>query len=204
MDALKRGSDLVLALVGGLVLLPVLLLVAVLIKLDSKGPVLYRGTRTGRWNVPFTMYKFRTMAPGAERQGTTTAKNDPRVTRVGAFLRRLKLDEFPQLINVVLGHMSLVGPRPEVEEHTSLYSTEEQQILSVKPGITDYSSLRFINLGDELGEEGAHEVFVTRLRAEKNALRLRYVQERTFFGDYVILARTAIAVVSQVRRLWSS
>jgi lipopolysaccharide/colanic/teichoic acid biosynthesis glycosyltransferase len=196
-DQFKRGFDVALAAVGLVALLPVGVVIAIVIKLDSRGPVYYRGKRTGRWNVPFFIYKFRTMRPNAEHLGTTTSMHDSRITRVGGALRRLKLDELPQLINVVMGDMSLVGPRPEVEEHTNAYSEEEQEILSVRPGITDYSSLRFINLGDELGEHRAHEVFVSRIRPQKNALRLRYVRERSFHGDLAILAKTVLALIGQ-------
>jgi len=204
-DRLKRAFDLICALLGVIVLLPLGLVLALVIKLESRGPVYYCGTRTGRSNVPFTIYKFRTMRPHAEQFGTTTSQHDPRITRVGSVLRRLKLDELPQLINVIRGDMSLVGPRPEVEEHTRLYNEEEQEILSVRPGITDYSSLRFINLGDELGAESAHQVFVFQVRPEKNALRLRYVRERSFVGDLLILARTVVALIGQWRpQVWRS
>lgn len=201
----KRAFDLFFTLLGLVVLIPLGLAIAVVIRLDSRGPIFYRGLRIGRFGIPFRIFKFRTMMPDAEQFGTTTSKRDPRITRVGAVLRRLKLDELPQLINVVLGDMSLVGPRPEVEEHTLAYDEEEQEILSVRPGITDYSSVHFINLGDELGEHGAHEHFLSNVRPQKNAMRLRYVREHSFGGDLVILARTFVALVGQWRpRLWRS
>jgi lipopolysaccharide/colanic/teichoic acid biosynthesis glycosyltransferase len=184
---------------GILALSPFLAGIALAIALDSRGPVFYRGWRTGQGGAPFRIFKFRTMIVGAESQGTTTCLRDARVTRLGRHLRRWKLDELPQLVNVVLGDMSLVGPRPEVQEHTSVYSAEEQAILSVRPGITDLASIRFVRLAEELGNEDPHAVYVSRLRAEKNELRLRYVREQTFLGDLGILFRTFWAIATPRR-----
>ena len=137
---MKRTFDFVCAAFGLVILAPLFLLIAVLIKLDSRGAVFYRGVRIGRYGRPFKIFKFRTMRPDAEHVGTNvTAHRDPRITRVGRWLRPAKLDELPQLINVLKGEMSIVGPRPEVEEHTAAYSPEERIILSVRPGITDYA-----------------------------------------------------------------
>jgi lipopolysaccharide/colanic/teichoic acid biosynthesis glycosyltransferase len=191
----KRACDVFVAAVGVVLLSPLLLTIAVVVGLDSPGPVLYKGRRTGMHGVPFNILKFRTMCVDAERTGTTTARNDPRVTRVGRFLRRWKLDELPQLFNVFRGEMSLVGPRPEVEEHTSVYDQEELEILTVRPGITDYSSVHFIDLAGALGDENPHHVFVTRVRAQKNALRLEYVRKRSFTEDLRILGLTASALL---------
>jgi lipopolysaccharide/colanic/teichoic acid biosynthesis glycosyltransferase len=130
-------------------------LIAIAVKRSSAGPVLYRGVRTGRWGVPFEMLKFRTMQVGAEALGTTTHRRDPRITPIGRWLRRYKLDELPQFLNVLRGDMSLVGPRPEVEEHTREYTNEEHAILDVTPGITDLASIRFADLARELGDVGA-------------------------------------------------
>lgn len=192
---IKRLFDLVAATAGLLVLWPVLLLIAILIKLDSRGPVFYRGVRTGLNGKPFRIFKFRTMIPNAELVGSTaTARKDPRITRVGAFLRRYKLDEFPQLFNVLSGEMSFVGPRPEVEEHTSVYTEEEKAILSVKPGITDFASIHFRNLGELLGDEDANAVFIAKYRDEKNRLRLEYVRKQSFFVDMKIIFETLFRV----------
>lgn len=141
------------------------------------------------------MMKFRTMRHESERFGTTTAEGDPRITPLGSVLRRFKIDELAQLYNVLKGEMSLVGPRPEVREHTDAYDEEEQAILHVVPGITDFSSLYFSNLGDVLGRTNAHEVFVTQIRPKKNALRLKYVRERGFMTDAKILARTLAKLI---------
>lgn len=195
---MKRVFDLVAATLGLIVLSPLLALIAIAIKLDSRGPVLYRGVRTGLRGRPFRILKFRTMIVNAEALGTATAHRDPRVTRIGRFLRKHKLDELPQLLNVIRGEMSLVGPRPEVEEHTSVYTAEEQIILSVRPGITDYSSIRFAQLGELLGgdnPEEANRVFIEKYRAEKNRLRIEYVRNRSFAEDLRIIFRTLARLV---------
>ncbi len=194
-DRRKRVFDLVVGagLLG--VLSPVLLAIALAVRLTSRGPILYRGERIGKNGQKFHLLKFRTMRPDAELYGTTTALNDWRITPVGQRLRRYKLDELPQLVNVMRGQMSLVGPRPEVEEHTLVYSEEEQAILSVLPGITDFSSIHFARLDLVLGATSAHQVYLDGVRAEKNALRLRYVRQRCFRVDLKILLMTAVAIV---------
>src|SRR5260370_6670833 len=196
---MKRIFDLFFAALGLLLLAPFFLMIAVGIKLDSRGPVFYRGVRIGRYGRPFRIFKFRTMGPDAEREGTTsTGRNDPRVTRVGRWLRPFKLDELPQLLNVVAGEMSIVGPRPEVEEHTSAYTDEEQIILSVLPVITDYASIRFFNLDELIGSDEPHQVLFERYRSEKNRLRVAYVRQRSFLGDLSIILRTFVRLL--VRR----
>ncbi|HYH09770.1 MAG TPA: sugar transferase [Thermoanaerobaculia bacterium] len=192
---LKRLFDVTAAAAGLFFLGPLLLLIAAIVKLDSRGPVFYRGRRTGLHGRPFFIYKFRTMVPDAELRGSTaTAHRDPRITRVGHLLRKYKLDEFPQLLNVLNGDMSIVGPRPEVEEHTSVYTPEEQVILTVRPGITDYSSIRFVNLGELLGSDDPNRVFIEKYRSEKNRLRIEYVQKQSFLEDLRIIFRTLMTV----------
>ncbi len=195
----KRLFDLLVAAFGIVLISPVLVAVGLAVKLSSPGPVLYRGERVGQHGRGFRILKFRTMHPYAELVSTTTAKNDPRITRLGRILRTYKLDELPQLINVVKGEMSLVGPRPEVEEHTSAYDEHEQIILSVPPGITDYSSLHFFDLSSALGSDNAHEVYLTRVRAVKNQLRIRYVQNRSFIEDLRIVVLTILALGRSLR-----
>lgn len=199
----KRLFDVFCALVGLLLALPLFLVIAVLIKIDSPGPVLYRGARTGRFGQPFIICKFRTMKVTSEgKGGLTTALNDPRVTRIGRILRRRKLDELPQLINVLKGEMSIVGPRPEMPEYTRLYNHQEKIILSVRPGITDFASLEFINLASAVGEKNADAVYFEKIWARKNQLRVKYAREHTFFKDMVILWRTVGALLkSGSRRL---
>jgi lipopolysaccharide/colanic/teichoic acid biosynthesis glycosyltransferase len=188
---MKRAFDLFFGALGLVVLTPVFLAIAVLIKLDSRGTVFYRGVRIGQHGRSFRIFKFRTMRPDAELIGSTsTGKNDPRITRVGRWLRPLKLDELPQLLNVVSGQMSIVGPRPEVEEHTAAYTEEEKIILSVLPGITDYASIRFFNLNDLVGSEDPRRVFIDKYRAEKNRLRVAYVRNRSFWTDFRIIYLT--------------
>ena len=193
-EVAKRAFDVAFAAVGIAALSPVLLAVAAAVRLTSPGPILYRGRRIGRDGRAFHIMKFRTMRPDAERLGTTTALGDPRITPVGHLLRRYKLDELPQLFNVLRGEMSVVGPRPEVEEHTREYTAEERAILDVRPGLTDYASIHFGALDEVLGSENPHEVYVTRVRAEKNELRLRYVRRRSFGEDLRIIAMTVGAI----------
>jgi lipopolysaccharide/colanic/teichoic acid biosynthesis glycosyltransferase len=187
----KRVFDLFIVSIVLVCVLPLFLMIAFMIKLDSRGPAIYRAVRIGKGGRPFIMYKFRTMVVGAERMGTATAHRDPRITCVGLSLRRFKLDELPQLINVLKGEMSLVGPRPEVEEHTMVYNDEERLILAVTPGITDYSSIHFVNLNELLGSEDPNRIFIEKYRAEKNRLRLEYVRKRSFWADLKILLGTA-------------
>lgn len=188
---LKRLFDLAAAATGLVVLSPVLLVIAGLVRMSSPGPVFYRGVRAGRGGVPFRIYKFRTMVSDAERiGGGSTAKDDPRITPIGRVLRRHKLDELPQLLNVLVGDMSLVGPRPELMQYASEYSGDERLILTVRPGITDLASLEFIQLGDILGNEDPDRVYEERVKPIKNALRVRYVREQSFLGDIRILLRT--------------
>ena len=188
----KRLLDFVLSLVGLIILSPLFVVVAILIKLDSKGSVFYRGIRTGLCGKPFRIIKFRTMVANAEQLGgTSTAETDRRITRVGSWLRRRKLDELPQLINVLKGDMSLVGPRPEVEEYTRLYSEEEKQILSVLPGITDLASIRFRDLNEILAKgDDPDNYYAEHIRPIKNQLRLEYARNRSFWLDLKILLHT--------------
>jgi lipopolysaccharide/colanic/teichoic acid biosynthesis glycosyltransferase len=187
---------LITAATGLLVLSIPLGIVAMAIKAGSRGPVFYKGVRVGRFGRRFRIYKFRTMVPDAESGGTATGHDDPRITGVGRWLRRYKLDELPQLFNVLKGEMSLVGPRPEVEEHTSAYSAEEQLILTAVPGITDLSSIRFVRLGALLGTENPNQVFVEHYRAEKNSLRLEYVRTRSFWLDLKIIFWTFWSILT--------
>lgn len=192
---MKRLFDVFFATVCLVALSPVMLVIAAVVRLTSPGPVFYRGVRAGRFGKPFRIFKFRTMSVDAETLGTTTKKNDPRVTRAGAFLRRYKLDELPQLLNVLAGQMSIVGPRPEVFEHTDAYVGAERRILDVRPGITDYASIELVSLDELLGSENAHENFIRNVRPRKNALRLRYVEERSFAGDMRIIWLTLLAIL---------
>lgn len=190
----KRSFDLLAASVGLVILSPLFLVITCLLKWDKSGPVFYRGLRIGLNGVPFRIIKFRTMVPNAESLGgRVTEQDDARVTQVGMALRKYKLDELPQLINVIRGDMSIVGPRPEVPEYTSLYTDEEHLILSVRPGITDYASIQFVQLNEVVGsniQDGAFEERVEKVLEIKNALRMKYVREQTFVGDIKLILRT--------------
>lgn len=197
----KRLLDFTAAGLGLIVLSPLFLLLAILIRCESPGPVFYRGKRTGRYGRTFRIFKFRSMVVNAEScGGTTTAHNDPRVTRLGAVLRKYKLDELPQLINVLIGDMSLVGPRPEVQEYTDLFTEDEKRILSVRPGITDLSSLKFHDLQAAVGSHDVDRVFRETILPQKNALRLKYVDEQSLLGDLAIIAKTLWTIVHRSSR----
>lgn len=187
----KRLFDISCASTALLILSPLLLIIAILVWIDSPGPVLYGAVRAGRYNVPFRMLKFRSMVAGADCMGgLMVGKHDPRVTRVGRFLRRHKLDELPQLINVVKGEMSLVGPRPEFLHYSRQYEGEELLILGVPVGITDYASVVFLHMEELLGNADHDRAYEEHIRPLKNALRLRYVREQNFRVDLLILFRT--------------
>lgn len=192
----KRILDIIMALIGLMIAAPAIIFIAIVVKSTSEGPIFYRGVRAGRFGKPFRIYKFRTMVINAEQcGGMSTAKDDPRITTIGKFLRSYKLDELPQLFNVLIGDMSFVGPRPEMVAYTDLYTDEEQLILSVRPGITDYASLEFIRLGDILGNDDPDRVYEEHIRPLKNALRVKYVREQHLWGDIMIILRTLYRVV---------
>ncbi len=192
----KRIFDLIAASLGALALAPVYIALALAVKLTSPGPVFYRGIRTGLHGKPFRIYKFRTMVVDAEKVGgPSTGKDDPRITPIGGFLRRYKLDELPQLFNVISGEMSLVGPRPEVPQYTDEYQGEELLILTVRPGITDYASIKFSRLDEVLGSEDPDRVYEEKVRPVKNALRIKYVKERSFWGDIALIFNTLFRIV---------
>lgn len=198
---LKRWFDVVLASWALVFLSPLLLAVALAIKLGDGGSVFYRGRRIGLEGQPFGMFKFRTMVERAETLGgPSTAADDPRVTPIGRWLRRHKLDELPQLINVCRGEMSLVGPRPEVPQYVALYSDEERAILSVRPGLTDWASLWNIDEGALLvGSPDPERTYLELIRPEKIRLQLEYVRQRTFMTDLQILWSTLAALVGRRR-----
>jgi len=182
-----------------------MLVVAAIIRRDG-GPALYRGARVGKDGRPFKMLKFRTMVVDADKiGGASTADGDPRITRIGATLRRFKLDELPQFLNVLGGSMSIVGPRPQVQSDVALYTEAERGLLSVKPGITDYASIKYRNEGEILaGSSDADQTYNRLIRPGKSALGLHYVRTRSLWVDLKIIGLTALAIVNQdaaVRRL---
>lgn len=178
--------------------MPFLTIIAVWIKLYDGGPVFYRGERVGLAGRIFRIFKFRTMVVSAERLGgSSTANEDSRITKVGGLLRKYKIDELPQFINVFLGDMSMVGPRPEVKYYTDLYTEEEKAILTIRPGITDWASIWNADEGAILaGADDPEKAYETLIRPTKLKLQLKYVKEHSFWMDLKILFLTALAVVS--------
>lgn len=193
----KRTFDLIFSSLGLLVLSPLLLTIALWTKVDSPGPVFYKGRRVGRYGKRFSMYKFRTMVLNAEKLGgSSTPDDDRRITPVGRVLRRYKLDEFPQLINVFKGDMSFVGPRPQVQWAVDLYTPEERQVLNVRPGITDYASLRFPNEGEILkGSLDPDKDYMEKIHPEKMRLSLEYIKTCSFSADIAIILKTMAAIL---------
>ena len=193
---IKRCFDIVAATTAIIVLLPVLIAVALIVKFTSSGPALYKGSRTGRFGVPFRILKFRTMVVDAEQLGgPSTALNDSRLTPVGKSLRKYKLDELPELLNIIRGEMSVVGPRPQVKMYTDLYSEEEQAILSIRPGLTDYATIEFVHMDQVLGDDDVDEKYRTEIEPAKNKLRLKYVRERSLLVDLRIVVRTVFRLL---------
>lgn len=191
---LKRFFDILVSFILLLLLLPLFIVIAFIIKISSSGPIFYRAQRAGLNGKPFLIFKFRTMKVGADKASGTTALNDPRITNYGSFLRNYKIDELPQLINVLIGDMSLVGPRPELLDYVKRYQGEEKLIITVKPGITDYSSLHFFSEEQWVGEIDASKTFDNLVLPVKNFLRIKYVKERSFFTDIKLLMLTALVL----------
>lgn len=192
---IKRGIDLVITGAALLFLWPFFLILAVLVILEDGRPVFYRADRGGYKGKTFRICKFRSMIKDADKVGGgTTALHDPRITKIGNFLRKTKLDELPQIGQVFLGKMSLIGPRPELLRYTEQYEGEEKDILQVRPGITDFSSIEFINLDEIVGGENADEMYEKYVLKKKNALRIKYAHSVSFATDVYILFRTLTAV----------
>ena len=193
----KITFDIVASFVGLIVLSPVLAVLAIAIKLDSRGPIFYRGERVGFRGKRFRIFKFRTMVVGADRiGGPSTAAGDPRVTRVGRFLRSVKLDEFPQLINVLKREMSIVGPRPEVPYYVAMFTEEEKAILEVRPGITDWASIWNSDEAALLaGSPDPEKKYIEEVRPHKIRLQLEYVRNHSFATDLRILWETCKVLV---------
>jgi len=190
-QVLKRLFDLFWGLVGMVIISPFLLIIGVGVKLSAPGPVFYRGVRAGRHETTFRIFKFRTMVPNAETLGgESTALNDIRLTPIGKFLRKYKLDELPQLLNIIKGEMSFVGPRPQVLRYTQLYQGEFKRIMDVRPGLTDFASIEFINLDEILGDDNVDQKYQREIEPRKNELRLKYVEEQSWAVDLKILFLT--------------
>ena len=196
---MKRFFDIVASGCGLLVLLPLFAVLAVWIKLDSHGPVFYRQTRVGRNNKDFRLFKFRSMRVGADKQGLiTVGGHDPRITRSGYFIRKYKLDELPQLINVFIGDMSLVGPRPEVRKYVEMYTPEQMHVLDVRPGITDMASIRYRNENELLESvDDPDKYYIEVIMQDKLRINLEYVENHSFWFDLKLIFKTFYTIVSK-------
>ena len=198
----KRLFDFIAAFCGLLITSPLLIIISIWVKFDSKGPVFYRPERVGRFGIPFRIYKFRSMVIDADKIGpSSTPANDPRITKIGKFLRAYKLDELPQLINVLLGDMSFVGPRPQVKWAVDLYNDKEKIILNIRPGITDYASLLFSNEGEILKDSSDPDKdYMEKIHPIKTKLAMEYVNTHSLFVDLKIILKTVAAILNNKKR----
>ncbi|MDD7885810.1 sugar transferase [Flavivirga sp. 57AJ16] len=196
---LKRSFDVVFSIIGLFMLFPFLILIALLIKLDSKGPVLFVQGRVGKNNIDFNIFKFRTMRVQSQGKGLLTlGNNDSRITKMGYFLRRYKIDEFPQLINILKGDMSFVGPRPELRYYVNFYSESDMEIFTVRPGITGLASLKYRNEVELLkAAKNPEDFFINTIIPDKLKYNKAYIRKRNFFFDLKIIAITIIKVITK-------
>lgn len=196
---MKRLFDVIASGCGLLVLSPLFFIVAILIKLDSRGPVFYRQTRVGRHNKDFRIFKFRTMRVGSDKGSLVTiGGRDPRVTNVGYYLRKFKVDELPQLINVFIGDMSLVGPRPEVRHYVDYWTPEQMHVLNVRPGITDPASIKFRNENEMMEQsDNPEDFYINVIMQEKIKLYLEYVNNHSFLNDIKLIFQTFWVIVKE-------
>ena len=188
---LKRIFDIISSLFGLILLAPFMIIIAILIKIDSKGPVFFKQVRVTKNGREFKIFKYRTMRVGSDKYSQITVGKDSRITKVGDFLRKYKLDEIPQLINVLIGDMSLVGPRPEVPKYVALYTEEQREILKVRAGITDYASIEFSNENDILANETDPEkAYIEKIMPRKIELNKKYLSEISVMTDIKIILLT--------------
>ena len=188
---LKRIFDIILSLFGLIILLPFMLIIAIFIKLDSKGTIFFKQVRVTKNGREFKIFKYRTMRVGSDKYSQITVGKDDRITKIGSFLRKYKLDEIPQLINVLIGDMSLVGPRPEVPKYVAFYTDEQKEILKVRAGITDYVSIEFSNENDLLAlEEDPEKAYIEKVMPKKIELNKKYLSEISILTDIRIILLT--------------
>ena len=194
---MKRLFDILFSLIVLTIGLPFALIIALLILADSKGRVLYKQSRVGRNNVDFQLYKFRTMCTGADKGSLiTVGGDDARITKVGRFLRKYKIDEFPQFLNILKGEMSIVGPRPEVRKYVDMYTPEQMRVLSVRPGLTDYASIRYVNENELLATSPDPEkTYIEEIMPDKLKLNLKYIDEQSVGTDLRIILMTLKAIL---------
>jgi lipopolysaccharide/colanic/teichoic acid biosynthesis glycosyltransferase len=195
----KRAFDVIASGLGLIVLSPLLLVIAIWIKLDSNGPVFYRQVRVGRYNKDFRIFKFRSMRVGSDKGSLVTiGGHDPRITRSGYFIRKFKFDELPQLINVFVGDMSLVGPRPEVRHYVDFWTPEQMHVLDVRPGITDPASIKFRNENELMEKaEDPEKYYIEVIMQEKIRLYLEYVEKHSFLYDISLIFKTFWVIVKE-------
>src|SRR5690554_977990 len=195
---IKRIFDIVFSFFGLIIFLPLLLILAILLKIESKGPLFYLQSRVGRYGKDFKIFKFRTMFVGSDKKGLLTlGDRDPRVTRIGYYLRKYKLDELPQLINVLIGNMSFVGPRPEVRKYVDYYSKEDLIILNVKPGITDYASITYRDEAELLkGTSNPEQFYIENIMPKKIELNKKYINSPSLLTDLKIIFSTIQIIIS--------
>lgn len=188
----KRFFDLAVSMILIVFLSPLLILIALVILLESRGGIFYLQTRVGKGNTDFTIFKFRSMRPGSDKKGLLTiGRDDNRITRAGAFLRKYKLDELPQLFNVLMGTMSFVGPRPEVRKYVNLYTEEQKKVLTVKPGITDFASLQYVDENEMLFRSDNPEMeYISTIMPAKLKLNQLYIERSGFYTDIKIILLT--------------
>lgn len=194
---MKRLFDISFSFLGLILLSPLLFIISLSIVFDSRGGVLFRQTRVGRYGKDFKILKFRTMYPDAEKRGQITiGKRDPRVTPVGHFLRSYKLDELPQLINILIGDMSFVGPRPEVPKYVAMYSEDQKRVLDVRPGLTDFASLEYFNEGELLGaSDDPERTYIDEIMPAKLELNMKYLERPQLTTDIKLIVRTIAKIV---------
>lgn len=197
---MKRLFDLVLSICGILFLLPFFIIVSILIKLDSDGDIIFKQTRVTKGGKEFKIFKFRTMRPDTEKEGQITIGEDSRITSIGNFLRKTKLDELPQLFNIVIGDMSFVGPRPEVPKYVRMYTKDQKEILKVRAGITDYASIYFSNESEILGKQKEPEKFyIEKIMPYKIELNKKYIEEAGLITDIKIIFLTIFKVAGLIK-----
>lgn len=193
---MKRILDVISSILVILALSPVWLVIAMLVAVESPGGVFYKQIRVGRNNRDFYLYKFRTMRVGADKKGLlTVGERDSRITRVGYFLRKYKIDEFPQLLNVLKGDMSVVGPRPEVRKYVEMYTPEQLKVLAVRPGLTDYASIKYVNENEVLAAaENPEKTYIEEIMPAKLQLNLQYIENQSVFEDVKLIFATIKAI----------
>jgi lipopolysaccharide/colanic/teichoic acid biosynthesis glycosyltransferase len=195
---MKRLFDFSIALTFSILFIPLWIMIGILIKITSKGPIFFRQIRVGKNAKEFKIFKYRTMIIDAEKKGLqiTIGRDDPRITKVGQILRKTKLDELPQLFNIIIGEMSFVGPRPEVPKYVAMYSEEQREVLKARPGITDIASIKYINENELLREtEEPEHMYITKIMPDKLSLNLKYLEKRNLRSDIYIIIKTVAKIL---------